>query len=65
MSIREKAKQAARMAARDHGVDARVAKRLLMFWIDAEVISPNAPIDAMVRAVAAYASSSTPCTPTP
>lgn len=59
MGTKRKAKLAARLASRDHGVSQRVARELILFWFDAEAISPNAPIEVLARAVVDYAASST------
>jgi hypothetical protein len=57
MGIKRKARLAARLAARDHGVSQKVARELIMFWFDSEAISTNAPIEVLARAVVDYAAS--------
>jgi hypothetical protein len=58
MGIKRKARLAARLAARDHGISQKTARELIMFWFDSEAISPNAPIEVLARAVIDYAHTS-------
>ena len=64
MTSKRKVRIAARLAAKNcTGISQRSARELINFWIDAEVVSPEIPVEALAAGVANYmAELARPCT---